>query len=74
MEGVYNMAQGLRSHYHQYYTLKVIKYYDKKKHCVVKLTNYECMICGKEYFKRREYKTSNKRKLRSEKDEKRTID
>lgn len=70
------MAEGLRPHYHQDYMLNVIKYYDKKRHCMIKLVTYKCMICGREYYKRHKYKPSKrKNKLRGErKNEERTID
>lgn len=42
------MAQGLRPHYHQYY--------DKEKRCMIKKVIFRCMICGKVYHERYEYK------------------
>lgn len=69
------MAEGLRPHYHQDYMLKVIKHYDKKRHCMIKLVIYKCMICGREYYERYEYRPSKrKKKSRSErKNEKRKV-
>lgn len=65
------MAEGLKPHYHQYYTLKVIRYYDKKKHYMSKVITFRCMICGKEYYERYEYKPPPKRrKSRRKKNEK----
>lgn len=58
------MAEGLKPHHHQYYLLKRVKYYDKTRHCMVKLFIYKCMICGKEYYERYEYKPPPKRRKR----------
>lgn len=50
------IAHGLRSHYHQYYLYDIKNYYDKDKHCMIKAATFRCMICGKEYHERYEYK------------------
>lgn len=50
------MAQGLRPHYHQYYLYNIKRYYDNSKHCMIKMVTFRCMICGKEYHERYEYK------------------
>lgn len=50
------MTQGLRPHYHQYYLYDIKRYYDKQKGCMVKNVTFRCMICGKEYHERYEYK------------------
>lgn len=50
------MAQGLRPHHHEYYEHRVDKYYDNQKCCMVKNISYRCMICGKIYHERYEYK------------------
>ena len=44
------MAEGLRKHYHQYYLYGLKKYYDERKHCLIKKATFRCMICGKEYY------------------------
>lgn len=50
------MAQGLRQHYHQYYDHGIKRYYDEEKGCMVKKLMFRCMICGKVYHERYEYK------------------
>lgn len=50
------MAQGLRPHYHQYYDHGIKRYYDEEKGCMVKKIMFRCMICGKVYHERYEYK------------------
>lgn len=50
------MASGLRPHYHQYYLYNIKNYYDKVKHCMIKHVTFRCMICGKMYHERYEYK------------------
>lgn len=50
------MTKGLRPHYHQYYLYDIKRYYDKQKECMIKKVTFRCMICGKEYHERYEYK------------------
>ena len=55
------MSQGLRPHYHQYYLNDIKRYYDHTKHCMIKHVTFRCMICGKEYHERYEYKPPPKK-------------
>lgn len=50
------MAQGLRPHHHEWYEHQINKYYDTKKHCMVKDVIYRCMICGKTFHEPYEYR------------------
>lgn len=55
------MTEGLRPHHHQYYLYDIRRYYDRQKHCMVKNVTFRCMICGKEYHERYEYKPPPKK-------------
>lgn len=50
------MSSGLRPHYHQFYLYDTKRYYNDKKHCMVNKATFRCMICGKTYHERYEYK------------------
>ena len=43
------MAQGLRSHWHQFYEDHYDIKYDEERHCDKKIVYYRCMICGREH-------------------------
>ncbi len=55
------MAQGLRPHYPQYYEHSVKTYYDQESSCMVKKVTFRCVICGKLYHERYEYKPPPKK-------------
>lgn len=55
------MSQGLRPHYHQYYIYDIKRYFNHQKGCIVKDATFRCMICGKEYHERYEYKPPPRR-------------
>lgn len=50
------MSEGLKPHYHQYYLYDIKRYFDRYKNCMIKHVTFRCMICGKEYHERYEYK------------------
>lgn len=43
------MAEGLRSHWHQFYEDHYDIKYDEEHHCDKKIVYYRCMICGREH-------------------------
>lgn len=44
------MAQGLRTHHHEYYTDHTIRVYDKKRDRYEIINVMRCMICGHEDY------------------------
>lgn len=50
--GVIEMAEGLRPHYHQYFEYRTDQRYDESNHAIVKKVQYMCMICGKVRFEK----------------------
>lgn len=55
------MSEGLRPHRHEWHEHKIKRYYDEEKHCMVKDVMFRCMICGKIYHERYEYKPPPKK-------------
>lgn len=41
------MAQRLRPHRHQEFEYRIVRYFDKKRHVIVKKIQYMRMICGR---------------------------
>ena len=50
------MSEELQSHYHRYYLFDIKHYYNKVKSCMIKDATFKCMVCGKTYHERYEYK------------------
>ena len=62
------MSEGLKPHYHQYYLYDIKRYYDRYKKCMIKHATFRCMICGKEYHERYEYKPPPRKEKNKDKE------